>query len=73
VSKNGIAINPEKVRTVVEWPVLRSLRELRAFLGLAGYYRRFVKDFALLPAPMYVLLKHGNKFCWTDKVQRLTE
>jgi len=70
VSENGIATDPEKVRTVVEWPVPRSLRELRTFLGLARYCRHFVKDFALLAAPMYALLKHGNKFCWTYEAQQ---
>jgi len=70
VSEKGIATDPEKVRTVTEWPVTGSLRELRAFLGLAGYYRRFVNDFALLAAPMYALIKQENKFRWTDEAQQ---
>ena len=74
MSENGIATDPEKVRTVVEWPVPRSHRELRAFLGLAGYYRCFLKDFALLAAPMYALLKHGINFVGQMKhSSRLTE
>ena len=59
VSKNGIETDPEKTRAVAEWPTPTSVTEVRAFLGLASYYRRFVKDFSRLAGPLNALLQKG--------------
>ena len=61
VSKLGVSCDPEKVACVSNWPVPESLKEVRQFLGLASYYRKFVKDFAKLAAPMYNLTKKFAK------------
>jgi len=69
ISKDGIATDPDKTRAVTEWPVPRSLRDVRAFLGLAGYYRRFVEGFAAIAGPLHSMLGKGGKFKWTQEAQ----
>jgi len=73
ISGEGIATNPEKVRLVKEWPTPRDLRQLRSFLGLAGYYRRFVKGYAETAALLNAMMKKGKTFHWTDDCQAAFE
>ena len=56
VSKEGIRVDPKKIEVVVEWKPPRNVTKVRSFLGLAGYYRRFVKGFSMIVAPMTRLL-----------------
>ena len=62
VSKEGIRVDPKKIEVVVEWKPPRNVTEVRSFLGLAGYYRRFVKGFSMIVAPMTRLLQKNVKF-----------
>ena len=62
VSKEGIRVDPKKIEVVVEWKPPRNVTEVRSFLGLAGYYRRFVKGFSITTAPMTRLLQKDVKF-----------
>jgi len=73
VSGNGLATDPEKIKAVTEWPVPNSVKEVRSFLGLAGYYRRFVKDYAEIAAPLHALTKKDQKFMWTQETQEAFE
>ena len=73
VSGEGIATDPEKTRAVADWPIPTSVKEVRSFLGLAGYYRRFVKGFADMAAPLHALTKKNQPFIWTDKTQAAFE
>ena len=70
VSKEGIRVDPKKIEVVVEWKQPRNVTELRNFLGLAGYYRRFVKGFSMTAAPMTRLLQKNVKYEWSEKCQR---
>ena len=64
----AVSCDPEKVACVSNWPIPQSLKEVRQFLGVASYYRKFVKDFANLAAPMYDLSKKSaQQFEWTDE------
>ncbi|XP_061361231.1 uncharacterized protein LOC133305112 [Gastrolobium bilobum] len=64
VSANGVSPDPEKVQAVKEWPTPSSTTQVRAFLGLSGYYRRFIRQYAKIAAPLTDLLTKG-KFTWT--------
>ena len=70
VSKEGIRVDPKKIEVVVEWKPPRNVTEVRSFLGLAGYYRRFVKGFSMTAAPMTRLLQKNVKYEWSEKCQR---
>ena len=69
VSKDGIQTDPDKISTVVNWPTLTSVKEVRRFIGFAGFYRRFIKNFSSVARPLHNLLKvpEGQKtaqFSW---------
>ena len=66
ISAEGIQTDPEKCAKVKDWPVPTGVGHVRSFLGLASYYRRFIKDFANVASPMLALLKKQCKFEWTD-------
>ena len=69
VTPDGVAMDPSKITDVVEWPVPQRLRDVRAFLGLCSYYRRFVKDFSTVAAPLFALTKKGRVFTWDEACQ----
>jgi len=69
----GIRTDPEKVRVVTDWPVPANLREVRSFVGLCSYYRRFVKDFARISSPLHAMTKKNVSFQWTDDCQEAFE
>ena len=69
VSKNGVEVDPAKIEAVKNWPVPKNVTEVRSFLGLARYYRRFVKDFSKIAKPMTSLMKKDCKFIWNDKCE----
>ena len=66
ISADGIQTDPEKCAKVKDWPVPTGVGHVRSFLGLASYYRRFIKDFANVASPMLALLKKQCKFEWTE-------
>jgi len=64
INSNGITMEPSKVDAVMKWPQPRNIHDIRSFLGLAGYYRRFVKDFSRVAAPLTNLLHKNTPFNW---------
>jgi len=62
VSEHVIWMQSEKVRAIRDWPPCESLTELRAFLGTCDYYRRFVKHFSTIAAPLYAVTNKGAKY-----------
>lgn len=67
VSSKGVQVDEEKVRAIQEWPTPKSVTEVRSFHGLASFYRRFVKDFSTLAAPLNEVLKKNVGFKWGEK------
>ncbi|WMV18946.1 hypothetical protein MTR67_012331, partial [Solanum verrucosum] len=73
VSTEGVKVDPSKMQAVVEWRPPKSSTEVRSFLGLAGYCRRFVKGFSIIASPLTKLLQKEVKFIWDDKCQESFE
>ena len=69
ISSDGISVDPSKVQEVMDWKPPTSVHQIRSFLGLAGYYRRFIPDFSRIAKPMTELLKKEVKFVWDDKCE----
>ena len=67
ISSEGISVDPSKVQEVMDWKPPTSVHQIRSFLGLAGYYRRFIPDFSRIAKPMTELLKKGVKYNWDAK------
>ena len=70
ISEAGISIDPSKVEVVVDWARLTNVSENRSFLGLAGYYRRFVEGFSRIAAPLTQLTRKNAKFVWTEECEK---
>jgi hypothetical protein len=69
ISQEGISVDPEKVQEVMDWKPPTTVRQIRSFLGLAGYYRRFILDFSRIAKLMTELLKKGVQFDWSQKCE----
>ena len=70
VSGDGIQTDPAKTLTIATWPLPQNISQLRSFLGLASYYRRFIKDFGKISSPMTAMLERDKAFIWTDDGRR---
>ena len=73
VSAAGVKPDPKKINAVMQLTVPRNVREVRSFLGLAGYYRRFIDGFAIVAAPLYALTKKNVRFAWGEQQQHAFE
>lgn len=69
ISGQGVATDPAKIQDVAEWPTPTDVKQLRSFLGLAGYYRRFIRNYGLISQPLTDLLKKNTPFVWTPQLQ----
>lgn len=66
ISVQGVEVDPKKIRSITEWPSPTNIREVHGFLGLTGYYKRFVQQYGSIVAPLTQLLKNGV-FKWTTE------
>jgi hypothetical protein len=65
ISKGEISVDPSKIQEVLSWNVPMSVGNIQSFLGLAGYYQRFIEEFSNITKPMTELLERDKKFTWT--------
>jgi hypothetical protein len=70
LTAEGVAVDPEKVEAVSNWQQPTNVSEIRSFLGLAGYYQRFIEGFSKIARPMSKLLKKEKKFVWIESCER---
>lgn len=66
ITDNGVRLDPQKI-SVKNFPIPRNLKNVRQFLGLTGYYRRFISNFSAIAKPLSNFLKKDNKFIWNEK------
>eukprot|EP00253_Pinus_taeda_P009906 PITA_09906 len=70
ISRQGLQVDPSKITMIKKVPPPQKVRDVRSFLGLAGYYRRFIKDFSKLASPLFGLIAKDVEFKWSDDCQR---
>jgi hypothetical protein len=69
ISEEGIAVDPEKIRVVMEWPIPKDVDDIRSFMGITGYYHRFIEGFSKITYPITSLQKKGIRFIWSQNFQ----
>ena len=70
LSQDGVRPDPRKLEAVDKFPRPKNVKNVRKFLGLSGYYRRFIKNFSKIPKPLYKLLQKEVEFIWTEKEEQ---
>nr|CAE03619.3 OSJNBb0003B01.10 [Oryza sativa Japonica Group] len=73
ITAQGVAVDPSNVESVTKWTPPKTVSQIRSFLGLAGYYRRFIENFSRIARPMTQLLKKDEKFKWTAECDKSFE
>ena len=71
VGHDGIRTSPKKVRAILDWPRPQSVHDVRSFLGLASYYRKFIKGFSQLAKPMAGLTRDKIAWSWGDAQEKI--
>ena len=64
VTKEGISMDPEKIKAIKYWPVPKDVTDVRSFMGITSYYWRFIEGFSRIANPITSLQKKGKKFYW---------
>jgi len=64
LSKDGLKVDPEKIKAILDWPVPTTVKEVQSFVGLCNYYRIFIKDFAKIARPLHKLTRKNVSFIW---------
>lgn len=67
VNEDGVSTDPDKTQVIREWVVPKNVTEVRSFLGLCSYYRKFIKNFASVAKPLHKLTEKGRTFLWTEE------
>ena len=73
ISENGVSTDPKKIQDVINWPTPKNVKEVRSFLGLCSYYRKFVENFSTIAKPMHKLTEKNVTFKWTPECETAFE
>ena len=73
ISVEGVSVDPKKIEAMVNWKSPKNVSEVRSFLGLVGYYRKFVEGFSRIAAPLTKLTRKDVKYDWVDAYQQSFE
>jgi len=73
IGPKGVEMQRKKVKGVLNWPAPRNIKEVQTFLGLANYYRRFIKNFAKIAAPLHMLVRKEQKWKWKKEQKEAFE
>ena len=71
ILEEGISVDLEKIEAIMNWPTPRNVTDVRSFMGLAGYYRRFIEGFSKVAYSITSLQKKGIKFEWTPRCEEI--
>jgi hypothetical protein len=69
ISEEGVAVDPDKIRSIIKWPTPKDVSDIISFMGLAGHYKRFIKGFSKIGFPISALQRKGVKFIWTPECE----
>ena len=69
ISDEGISVDPKKIEAIMNWPTPRNVTDVRSFMGLVGYYKRFIEGFSKVAHSITYLQKKGIKFEWTPRCE----
>jgi RNase H-like domain found in reverse transcriptase len=69
VEEGKLAMDPAKLKGILDWPAQKTVKEVRSFIRFGNFYRRFVKEFFHLAHPLHDLLKKNKKFVWSEECQ----
>ena len=72
VSHEGFKVDPNKIKAMMDWPIPKTLKNLKGFLGLTGYYRKFVHHYGRISTPLMTLIKK-DAFSWTPEATKAFE
>jgi len=72
ISENGVLPDPSKLSAVKNFPTPKRIKDVQSFIGLAGYYRKFIKDFSKIAKPLTILTKKNTKFDWNNKKRSIS-
>jgi hypothetical protein len=73
VSKEGIVVDPKKIKSIMDSPIPKDVSNIRSFMGITGYYWKFIEWFSRISHPITSLQKKGTKFIWSKKCQEILE
>ena len=69
INKDGISVDPDKIKTIEKWSVPKDVTDVRSFMGITGYYRRFIEGFSRIMNPITSLEKKWKKFVWDKRCE----
>ena len=71
ISKEGISVDIDKTKTIIDWHVPKDVTDVRSFMEITGYYRKFIEGFSKIANPITSLQKKGKRFVWDQNVKKV--